>query len=89
MRLQLRGWLAGACILGFAMAAHAVPVTASAVNPAPGVVAARARHPLLAIASCTLFADYTVDHVLGRPSIKFRKIQVFAVVSFWSLYLLR
>ena len=29
------------------------------------------------------------DHVLGRPSVKFRKIQVFAVVSFWSLYLLR
>ena len=29
------------------------------------------------------------DHVLGRPSTKFRKIQVFAVVSFWSLYLLR
>ncbi|KAI9661562.1 MAG: hypothetical protein M1829_006253 [Trizodia sp. TS-e1964] len=30
-----------------------------------------------------------IDHVLGRPSIQFRKIQVFAVVSFWSLYLLR
>lgn len=30
-----------------------------------------------------------IDHVLGRPSIKFRKIQVFSVVSFWSLYLLR
>ncbi|OJD21858.1 hypothetical protein ACJ73_06800, partial [Blastomyces percursus] len=29
------------------------------------------------------------DHVLGRPSTKFRKIQVFAVVSFWLLYLLR
>ncbi|KAJ5133284.1 hypothetical protein N7526_004649 [Penicillium atrosanguineum] len=29
------------------------------------------------------------DHVLGRPSTRFRKIQVFAVVSFWSLYLLR
>ncbi len=29
------------------------------------------------------------DHVLGRPSSQFRKVQVFAVVSFWSLYLLR
>ncbi|KAJ5437627.1 Major facilitator superfamily domain general substrate transporter [Penicillium cf. griseofulvum] len=28
-------------------------------------------------------------HVLGRPSTRFRKIQVFAVVSFWSVYLLR
>ncbi|KIV89157.1 hypothetical protein PV10_08749 [Exophiala mesophila] len=30
-----------------------------------------------------------IDHVLGRPSNQFRKVQVFAVVSFWSLYLLR
>ncbi|KAF6230511.1 hypothetical protein HO133_004855 [Letharia lupina] len=30
-----------------------------------------------------------IDHVLGRPSVQFRKIQVFSVVSFWSLYLLR
>ncbi|KAJ9665612.1 hypothetical protein H2201_004304 [Coniosporium apollinis] len=30
-----------------------------------------------------------IDHVLGRPSVKFRKIQVFAVVSFWSFYLYR
>ncbi|EPS28297.1 hypothetical protein PDE_03243 [Penicillium oxalicum 114-2] len=30
-----------------------------------------------------------IDHVLGRPSTRFRKIQVFAVVSFWSLYLLK
>ncbi|KAJ5505120.1 hypothetical protein N7463_007994 [Penicillium fimorum] len=29
------------------------------------------------------------NHVLGRPSTRFRKIQVFAVVSFWSIYLLR
>ncbi|KIX07482.1 uncharacterized protein Z518_02135 [Rhinocladiella mackenziei CBS 650.93] len=29
-----------------------------------------------------------IDHVLGRPSSQFRKVQVFAVVSFWSLYLL-
>ncbi|KAF2760514.1 alpha/beta-hydrolase [Pseudovirgaria hyperparasitica] len=28
-----------------------------------------------------------IDHVLGRPSVKFRKIQVFAVLSFWSIYL--
>ncbi|KAK2861359.1 hypothetical protein FQN49_004288 [Arthroderma sp. PD_2] len=31
----------------------------------------------------------SADHVLGRPSTQFRKIQVFAVVSFWTLYLLR
>ncbi|KAF7505030.1 hypothetical protein GJ744_001484 [Endocarpon pusillum] len=30
-----------------------------------------------------------IDHVLGRPSSRFRKVQVFAVVSFWSFYLLR
>ncbi|KAJ9608617.1 hypothetical protein H2200_006388 [Cladophialophora chaetospira] len=30
-----------------------------------------------------------IDHVLGRPSSQFRKYQVVAVVSFWSLYLLR
>ncbi|KAF2994054.1 hypothetical protein E8E13_001580 [Curvularia kusanoi] len=30
-----------------------------------------------------------IDHVLGRPSVQFRKIQVLAVVSFWSLYLHR
>ncbi|KAI9791846.1 MAG: hypothetical protein M1816_003391 [Peltula sp. TS41687] len=30
-----------------------------------------------------------IDHVLGRPSVQFRKIQVLAVVSFWSLYLYR
>lgn len=30
-----------------------------------------------------------VDHVLGRPSVKFRKIQVLAVVSFWSFYLFK
>ena len=29
------------------------------------------------------------DHVFGRPSVKFRKIQVLAVVSFWSYYLYR
>ncbi|KAF2497871.1 alpha/beta-hydrolase [Lophium mytilinum] len=28
-----------------------------------------------------------IDHVLGRPSVQFRKIQVLAVVSFWSVYL--
>lgn len=32
---------------------------------------------------------HSLDHVLGRPSTRFRKIQVFAVVSFWSVYLLR
>ncbi|KAF2190719.1 alpha/beta-hydrolase [Zopfia rhizophila CBS 207.26] len=30
-----------------------------------------------------------IDHVLGRPSVKFRKIQVLAVVSFWTFYLSR
>ncbi|KAI9723797.1 MAG: hypothetical protein M1828_004047 [Chrysothrix sp. TS-e1954] len=30
-----------------------------------------------------------LDHVLGRPSVKFRKIQVLAVVFVWSSYLLR
>lgn len=30
-----------------------------------------------------------IDHVLGRPSTKFRKVQVLAVVSFWSFYLLK
>ncbi|KAF1991379.1 alpha/beta-hydrolase [Aulographum hederae CBS 113979] len=30
-----------------------------------------------------------IDHVLGRPSVKFRKYQVLAVVSFWSFYLYR
>ncbi|KAI0996178.1 hypothetical protein K3495_g12000 [Podosphaera aphanis] len=30
-----------------------------------------------------------IDHVLGRPSVKFRKIQVLAVVSFWTFYLFR
>ncbi|KAI9681294.1 MAG: hypothetical protein M1817_002577 [Caeruleum heppii] len=30
-----------------------------------------------------------MDHVLGRPSVQFRKTQVFAVVLFWSLYLFR
>ncbi|KAF8460226.1 hormone-sensitive lipase [Kalaharituber pfeilii] len=30
-----------------------------------------------------------IDHVLGRPSSRFRKIQVFLVLSFWTTYLLR
>ncbi|PQE26372.1 hormone-sensitive lipase protein [Rutstroemia sp. NJR-2017a BBW] len=30
-----------------------------------------------------------IDHVLGRPSVQFRKIQVLTVVSFWSFYLVR
>ena len=29
------------------------------------------------------------DHVLGRPSVQFRKIQVLGVVAFWSLYLVK
>lgn len=35
------------------------------------------------------FSVNMIDHVLGRPSVKFRKIQVLAVVSFWSFYLSR
>lgn len=30
-----------------------------------------------------------LDHVLGRPSSKSRRLQVLAVLSFWSLYLCR
>ncbi|KAI7599742.1 hypothetical protein KC343_g15915, partial [Hortaea werneckii] len=30
-----------------------------------------------------------IDHVLGRPSTRFRKYQVFTVVLLWSLYLYR
>ncbi|KAL4820217.1 CLN3 protein-domain-containing protein [Aspergillus spinulosporus] len=30
-----------------------------------------------------------LDHVLGRPSTRFRKVQVLAVFLFWSYYLLR
>lgn len=30
----------------------------------------------------------SLDHVLGRPSSRFRKVQVLLAVSFWSLYLL-
>lgn len=30
-----------------------------------------------------------IDHVLGRPSTRFRKIQVFAVLAFWSAYLFK
>lgn len=30
-----------------------------------------------------------IDHVLGRPSTRFRKVQVLAVFIFWSYYLLR
>ncbi|KAL5340763.1 CLN3 protein-domain-containing protein [Aspergillus crustosus] len=32
---------------------------------------------------------FEIDHVLGRPSTKFRKVQVLAVFLFWSQYLLR
>ena len=28
-----------------------------------------------------------IDHVLGRPSVKFRKYQVLLVLAFWSTYL--
>jgi hypothetical protein len=28
-----------------------------------------------------------IDHVLGRPSVKSRRLQVLAVLAFWSAYL--
>ncbi|RPA86230.1 alpha/beta-hydrolase [Ascobolus immersus RN42] len=30
-----------------------------------------------------------IDHVLGRPSLKYRKVQVLAVVAFWLTYLVK
>jgi hypothetical protein len=30
-----------------------------------------------------------IDHVLGRPSVKSRRLQVLAVLAFWSVYLFR
>jgi hypothetical protein len=30
-----------------------------------------------------------VDHLLGRPSVKSRRLQVLAVLAFWSAYLVR
>ncbi|PUU82075.1 Alpha/Beta hydrolase protein [Tuber borchii] len=30
-----------------------------------------------------------IDHVLGRPSRRFRKVQVISVILFWSMYLLQ
>jgi hypothetical protein len=30
-----------------------------------------------------------IDHLLGRPSVKSRRLQVLAVVAFWSAYLVR
>ncbi|KAK4031716.1 hypothetical protein C8A01DRAFT_41835 [Parachaetomium inaequale] len=30
-----------------------------------------------------------IDHLLGRPSVKSRRLQVLAVVAFWSAYLIR
>ncbi|CAK7566631.1 MAG: hypothetical protein SEPTF4163_004580 [Sporothrix epigloea] len=30
-----------------------------------------------------------IDHVLGRPSIKWRRLQVLAVLAFWTTYLVR
>ncbi|KAJ0298332.1 hypothetical protein COL516b_009985 [Colletotrichum fioriniae] len=30
-----------------------------------------------------------IDHVLGRPSVKSRRLQVLAVLAFWSAYILR
>ncbi|KAI5287576.1 hypothetical protein KEM54_005888 [Ascosphaera aggregata] len=36
-----------------------------------------------------LMIERVPDHVLGRPSTKFRKYQVFTVVCFWLAYLIR
>lgn len=30
-----------------------------------------------------------IDHLLGRPSVKSRRLQVLAVLTFWSAYLVR
>jgi len=30
-----------------------------------------------------------LDHVLGRPSVKSRRLQVLAVLTFWSVYLVK
>jgi hypothetical protein len=30
-----------------------------------------------------------IDHLLGRPSVKSRRLQVLAVLAFWSAYLVR
>jgi hypothetical protein len=30
-----------------------------------------------------------IDHLLGRPSVKSRRLQVLAVLAFWSAYLIR
>lgn len=30
-----------------------------------------------------------IDHVLGRPSVKSRRLQVLAVLAFWSAYIFR
>ena len=35
------------------------------------------------------YPNPALDHVLGRPSENFRKVQVLAVVGFWSLYLFK
>jgi hypothetical protein len=30
-----------------------------------------------------------IDHVLGRPSVKSRRLQVLAVLAFWSTYVFK
>jgi hypothetical protein len=30
-----------------------------------------------------------IDHVLGRPSVKSRRLQVLAVLAFWSTYMFK
>lgn len=30
-----------------------------------------------------------IDHVLGRPSAKSRRLQVLAVLAFWTCYLIK
>lgn len=30
-----------------------------------------------------------LDHLLGRPSVKSRRLQVLAVLTFWTLYIIR
>ena len=42
---------------------------------------------LVKIMKRLLICLHIADHILGRPSVQFRKSQVLAVVAFWSVYL--
>jgi len=53
--------------------------------PAAGIVLEHRISPK--VASVPFFS--MIDHVLGRPSAKSRRLQVLAVLSFWSVYLVK